>query len=147
MVRADIVTSKLSDLGARIARVRAHTPATSSQLRDDQDALDLVSFNLMLCVQSAADIASHVVADEGWRPAVTLAEAFERLRENGVVTKPTAEAMAKAAGLRNVVAHGYAGVDIEMVFAAASRGPSDLDAFAAEVAAWLPVRTAPEGPA
>ena len=99
----------LSDLGARIARVRSHTPATSAQLRDDQDALDLVSFNLMLCVQSAADIASHIVADEGWRPAVTLAEAFERLRENGVVTKPTADALAKAAGLRNVVAHGYPG--------------------------------------
>lgn len=147
MVRADIVTSKLSDLGARIARVRAHTPATSALLRADQDALDLVSFNLMLCVQSAADIASHVVADEGWRPAVTLAEAFERLRENGVITRPTADAMAKAAGLRNVVAHGYAGVDIEMVFAAASHGVSDLDAFASEVASWLQQRIAPPSPA
>ena len=143
MVRADVMTSKLSDLGARIARVRARTPATSAQLRDDQDALDLVSFNLMLCVQSAANIASHIVADEGWRPAVTLAEAFERLRENGVITKPTDEAMAKAAGLRNVVAHGYAGVDIEMVFAAATRGVSDLDAFASEVGAWLQARITP----
>lgn len=147
MVRADIVTSKLSDLGARIARVRAHTPATSALLRADQDALDLVSFNLMLCVQSAADIASHIVADEGWRPAVTLADAFERLRENGVITRPTADAMAKAAGLRNVVAHGYAGLDIEMVFAAASRGVGDLDAFAAEVASWLQQRIAAPSPA
>ena len=90
----------------------------------------------------AGVLSAAIVADEGWRPAVTLAEAFERLRENGVVTKPTADAMAKAAGLRNVVAHGYAGVDIEMVFAAASRGVSDLDAFAAEVAAWLQARMA-----
>ena len=43
MVRADIVTSKLSDLTARISRVRAHTPATSALLRADVDALDLVS--------------------------------------------------------------------------------------------------------
>jgi uncharacterized protein YutE (UPF0331/DUF86 family) len=142
MVRADIVTSKLSDLGARIARVRAHTPATAAVLGADQDVLDLVSFNLMLCVQSAADIASHVVADEGWRPAVTLADAFERLRENGVITKPTSDAMAKAAGLRNVVAHGYAGLDIDMLFAAASRGVGDLDAFASEVATWLKARIA-----
>jgi uncharacterized protein YutE (UPF0331/DUF86 family) len=88
-------------------------------------------------VQSAADIASHVVADEGWRPALTLADAFERLRENGVLTAPTAAAMAKAAGLRNVVAHGYAGVDVDTVFAAASRGVGDLDAFASELAGWL----------
>lgn len=142
MVSADLVTAKLSELGARIARVRMHTPATATTLRDDQDALDLVSFNLMLCVQSAADIASHVVADEGWRPALTLAEAFERLGENGVIAKATSEAMGKAAGLRNVVAHGYAGVDVELVFAAASRGVKDLDAFAAEVALWLQSRPA-----
>jgi uncharacterized protein YutE (UPF0331/DUF86 family) len=142
MVRADVVTAKLSELGARTARVRKHTPATAAALESDQDALDLVSFNLMLCVQSAVDIASHVVADEGWRPALTLGEAFARLHENGVLTKPTADSMAKAAGLRNVVAHGYAGVDVGMVFAAASRGVDDLDAFASEVAAWLQRRTA-----
>ena len=142
MVRADIVTAKLSELGARIARVRAHTPAAAATLRSDQDALDLVSFNLMLCVQSAADIASHIVADEGWRPALTLADAFERLRENAVIAKPTADAMARAAGLRNVVAHGYAGVDVDMLFAAAALGIVDLDAFASEVALWLQRRIA-----
>jgi uncharacterized protein YutE (UPF0331/DUF86 family) len=143
MVRLDIVTSKLSELGARIARVRAHTPGTAAALRSDQDALDLVSFNLMLCVQSAADIASHIVADEGWRPALTLADAFDRLRENGVIEKATAEAMGKAAGLRNVVAHGYGSVDVDMVFSAASHGVLDLDAFASEVALWLQRRATP----
>ncbi|CAN5919809.1 hypothetical protein BH11MYX4_BH11MYX4_22760 [soil metagenome] len=96
----------------------------------------------MLCVQSAADIASHILADEGWRPAGTLGDPFDRLRENGVLTWPTADAMAKAAGLREVVAHGYAGLDIDMVFAAASRGVGDLDALAAETAAWLQARLA-----
>ena len=142
MVRVDIVTAKLSELGARTARVRKHVPATAAELEGDQDALDLVSFNLMLCVQSAADIASHIVADEGWRPAQTLGEAFERLGEHGVIEKPTAAAMTRAAGLRNVVAHGYAGADVTLLFAAASRGVSDLDAFASEVAAWLQRRTA-----
>lgn len=141
MVRVELVTAKLSELDARIARVRKHTPATATALRDDQDALDLVSFNLMLCVQSAVDIASHVVADEGWRPALTLAEAFERLAENGVIAKSTADVMGKAAGLRNVVAHGYAAVDVELVFGAASRGVGDLETFAAEVAQWLQRRT------
>ena len=142
MVNLDILTAKLAELGARVARVRAHTPTTAADLRSDQDALDLVSFNLLLSVQSAADIASHLVADEGWRPALTLADGFERLRENGVIAKPTADALAKAAGLRNVVAHGYAGVDVDAVFAGASRGVADLEAFAAEVALWLRGKTA-----
>ena len=137
MVRLEIVVAKLSELGARTARVRKHTPSSAAELRADQDTLDLVSFNLMLSVQSASDIASHLVSDEGWRPASSLADAFDRLHEHGVITKRTAAAMGKAAGLRNLVAHGYAAVDVTMVFAAASRGVADLDTFAAEVASWL----------
>jgi len=65
MVRADIVTAKLAELGGRIVRVRAHTPASADALRSN-----------------------------------------------------------------------------DMVFAAASRGVGDLDAFAAETAAWLQARIA-----
>jgi uncharacterized protein YutE (UPF0331/DUF86 family) len=140
MVRVDLVTAKLANLGRRIARVRKHTSPSVEALREDQDALDLVSFNLMLSVQSAVDIASHIIADEGWRPATTLSEAFERLAENGVITKPIATAMGRATGLRNVVAHGYAAIDVASVYAAASSGVGDLEAFAAEVARWLQTR-------
>jgi len=41
-----------------------------------------------------------------------------------------------AVGLRNVVAHGYAGVRPEMIHAAATTGLTDLEAFSREVAAW-----------
>jgi uncharacterized protein YutE (UPF0331/DUF86 family) len=40
-------------------------------------------------------------------------------------------------GLRNVVAHGYAGVRPEMIHAAATAGLADLEAFSREVAAWV----------
>jgi uncharacterized protein YutE (UPF0331/DUF86 family) len=33
--------------------------------------VDLVSFNLVLAVQSCSDIASHIIADEGWPAAQT----------------------------------------------------------------------------
>lgn len=145
MVNAGVVTAKLAELVARIARVRTHTPANAEELRQNQDTLDLVSFNLMLCVQSACDIASHILADEGFRPALTLSESFERLGEQGVISPETSAAMAKAAGLRNVVAHGYAGVDIHAVFQAASRGVVDLDAFASQVAAWMKGRSESPG--
>src|SRR5207249_3268535 len=109
-------------------------------LAADEDALDMVSFNLMLAVQSCLDIASHLIADEGWPPAATLAEAFGRLRTEKVISPQTAQSLAQAAGLRNLVAHGYAGVDARKVHAAATNGLGDLDAFARELAAWLVAR-------
>ena len=138
MVDRHLMAAKLAELAERVDRVRARCPASVDELRADRDALDLVSFNLMLAVQSCSDISSHIIADEGWRSATNLAGAFNRLRDHGVISASTAAALSRAVGLRNVVAHGYAGINADMVFTAATRGLADLDAFAREVARWLP---------
>jgi uncharacterized protein YutE (UPF0331/DUF86 family) len=78
MVQRDLVAAKLAELALRLARVRKHCKPTSAELVADTDSLDLVAFNLMLCVQVCADIASHLIADAGWASARTLAEAFAR---------------------------------------------------------------------
>jgi uncharacterized protein YutE (UPF0331/DUF86 family) len=137
MVDRDLVASKLGELAEHVARVQTRRKATAEDLRRDRDAFDLVAFNLMLAVQACADVASHVIADEGWPPATSLGAAFERLAEHGVISRSVSETLVRAVGLRNVIAHGYAGVRPEMVHAAATMGLSDLEAFARDVATWV----------
>jgi uncharacterized protein YutE (UPF0331/DUF86 family) len=132
-----LLAIKLAELADRIDRVRKRCPATVEEMRADRDAIDLVSFNLMLAVQTCADIASHIIADQAWPAAPTLAAAFNRLRDQDVITAQTASTLCRAVGLRNVVAHGYAGVDPAMVHAAGTQGPADLETFAREVAGWI----------
>jgi uncharacterized protein YutE (UPF0331/DUF86 family) len=136
MVDRDLVATKLGELAEHLARVRTRSTASAEDLRRDRDALDLISFNLMLAVQACADVASHVISDEGWPPAISLGAGFERLRDRGVISAPVTEALVRAVGLRNVIAHGYAGVRPEMVHAAATTGLADLEAFAREIATW-----------
>lgn len=143
MVDRHLAAAKLAELADRIGRVRSCCPPTLDELRASRDAMDLVSFNLMLAVQTCSDIAGHLIADEGWQAAPNLAGAFNRLRDEGVISAPTAAALGRAVGLRNVVAHGYAGVNPAMVHAAAMRGVVDLEGFAREVAAWVAGRSAP----
>jgi len=137
VVSREIVATKLAELAHRNLRLHSHRTATAAELEDDPDALELVSFNLMLAVQSCTDIASHIIADEGWRPATKLAEGFTRLFEHGVITQATARALRNAVGLRNVIAHGYAKVDPTVIHTASHEGSADLDAFAREITQWL----------
>lgn len=137
MVDVAVVTSKLALLERRLQRIVALRPLEPLDLGNDEDQLDLISFNLMLCVQACADIASHLIADEGWPAASSLAEGFARLRERGVLSRETELALTRAVGLRNVVAHGYAGIDLAAIRNAATVGVSDLERFAKEVATWL----------
>jgi len=141
VVDANVVAAKLRELDDRIGRVREHLPADASRLAADRDALDLVSFNLMLAVQVCLDIASHLIADEAWPPAASLGEAFQCLGEHGVITPATAAALRRAAGLRNVVAHGYAEAHPDLLYRAASDGLTDLQRFASEVSSWVPRRS------
>ena len=62
----------------------------------DADTLDIVSFNLMLAVQLCADIASHVIADEEWTPAKSIAESFSRIEEHGVISATTGDSAAQS---------------------------------------------------
>jgi uncharacterized protein YutE (UPF0331/DUF86 family) len=137
VVRLELVQRKLAELDARVARVRAHRRASPDELASDRDALDLVAFNLMLAVQAACDVAAHLIADEGWTAPPTAAECFHQLAAHQVIATATATALRRATGFRNVVAHGYAGIDVTATYAASTAGLEDLDRFAREVATWL----------
>jgi len=136
MTDRDVVAAKLADLADRVGRVRACCPGSPQELAG-RDASELVAFNLMLAVQTYLDIASHIIADEGWPPASTLADAFLRLAEHRVIEAETADALGRAAAFRNVVAHGYGRVVVDLPYAAATDGRHDLEQFAGEIAAWI----------
>jgi uncharacterized protein YutE (UPF0331/DUF86 family) len=140
VVDRNVVQAKLAQLEGHIDRVRLRCPPEVSDLARNRDACDLVAFNLMLAVQICLDVASHVIADEGWPSATTLASAFRSLAEHAVLDQQTADALATAAGLRNVVAHGYGGINVALLHRAATSGLADLRAFSHEVAAWLAKR-------
>ena len=95
MVDRTRVSIKLAELNDRVTRVKQHCARTPAELAANRDALDLVSFNLMLAVQACADIASDIIADEGWPATATLAESFQRLSEKGVISTTTAGARAR----------------------------------------------------
>lgn len=140
MVDRDVIAAKLSELAQHLARVRAKRPEDPAALDDDPDTRDLLTFRLMLAVQTCLDLASHIIADEAWPPATSLAGSFRRLSDEGVISAETASRLQGAAKFRNFVAHGYTSVDPERLFKAATEGPADLKRFAREVSAWLEAR-------
>ncbi len=120
MVDVDVVAVKLAEVADRLERVRLHCPADAEGLTTSRDALELVSFNLILAIQAALDIASHVIADEGWPAASTLAESFVRLHEHQVISEETLAGIRPAARLRNILAH-------MLLQRRSSQGPSRRD--------------------
>lgn len=70
-----------------------------------------------------------------------LAELADRVARVRKHRPADADALARATGLRNVVAHVYAQADPEQVYRGASTGLDDLERFSREVAAWIEERS------
>jgi uncharacterized protein YutE (UPF0331/DUF86 family) len=134
VIAPDLLAAKLADIEERAQMVERHRQDSVQGYLASPEARDLVAFNLMLAVQAAADIAAHVVSDRGLAPARSVAEGFERLAQHGVVSHELAARLQGAAGFRNVVAHGYARLKLDVLRDAAFAGVDDLREFATVVA-------------
>lgn len=86
---------------------------------------------LHLAAECALDLANHLIADRGWRTPTTYREAFQILKEQGVLSEKLATAMEGWAGLRNVLVHLYLGVDHERIWQTLVNDLGVLEQFAA----------------
>jgi len=137
MTDRSIVLQKLATLRDHVERVRRRRPDTVATLRDDLDLQDAIALSLLVAIQEATDVAFHIVSDEGWGVPASYAESFVALASHGVVGAELATRMGQAAGLRNRIAHGYAGVDVDRLWAEIPDGLATLDEFSAAIARYL----------
>jgi uncharacterized protein YutE (UPF0331/DUF86 family) len=139
MTKPELVAYKASRVTARLVRVRLGLQVGAEKFSSSVDVIEQVAFNMFLAIQESADVASHIVADEGWGTPATLAELFELLQSNGVITADIATAMARGTRLRNLIAHAYGDLDPAKLFEAASAGVGQIERFLAEIGAWVAV--------
>jgi uncharacterized protein YutE (UPF0331/DUF86 family) len=129
-----LVEAKLGRLLARVERARMKLPASREEFESSADAQEIVSFNLLLALQEALDLAAHWIADAGWEVPTTAREHFEILASHGVVPRDLARALASCAGARNLIAHAYGTLDLGRLYAEAPTALQTLEQFAAVLA-------------
>lgn len=117
MVNAALVRRKIMRFRTALDRLAAKSPMALDAFLANEDAQDIVCRNLQLAIQVCIDIATHIVAEEGWTPPKDLASLVESLRAHGVIDDPTATSMRKAIGFRNILVHEYDVLDLAIVHA------------------------------
>lgn len=138
--------------GERVARLLDRVLADLHKLdgyrrsgRDSVDErwLDAVKYSFVVAIEGCGRVAHHIVVSEGWRVAESNADAIRALAAHDVVAVATAEPVARAMGLRNLLVHQYAEIDDDRVVANLDR-LGEIEQFVREVAAWLERRTEPQ---
>ncbi len=84
------------------------------------------------------DVASHIVSDERLGEPGTNQETFDLLARAGWLDADLAATLRAAVGFRNVLVHGYAGVDVAIVRDIVENHLGDMLAFVAAIRARIP---------
>ena len=106
-------------------------------MRQDRDRRNMVLHALLVAIQSAIDIANHLVAEHTLRRPSTYRESFEILSESGILSADLAQRLATLAGFRNVLVHIYWRLDLEQAHGVLLREMDTLQAFAQAVTRQL----------
>jgi uncharacterized protein YutE (UPF0331/DUF86 family) len=138
MTDPELIEKKLAALKTYLHELR--TLCRVERLRDDVRERRFIEHTLLQAIQSAIDVASHVVSDERLGEPSTQKELFETLGRRGVLEVGLSERLAGMVGFRNILVHNYVRLDLDALENVLANRLGDLDDFVAAIFRRLPER-------
>lgn len=136
MTDAELVEKKIAEIETRLRELRSE--ADLRRIRSDIKEERFVIHTLQMAIQAALDVASHIVSDERLGEPDTYRDLFTLLERDGWVSGELAGRLRDMAGFRNVLVHGYADLDLEIVEEVMSERMDDLLEFGRQIRERLP---------
>lgn len=103
----------------------------------DYTLLQAVKHSLFEIAEACIDIASHIVAAEGFDRPPDYAGLFPVLADNGVLNDALAERLADMARFRNVLVHQYGELEVERLQTFIEDDLNDVALFAQAIYEYL----------
>ncbi|MBM4401717.1 MAG: DUF86 domain-containing protein [Candidatus Cloacimonetes bacterium] len=113
------ISRKIEFIQQDLLRLEEFANQTFDEVAKDWRSFAIVKNLLMEIIGRGIDINQHILAEE-FTPSISApldyTETFLKLGELMVLPKDFAEEIAKSAGFRNVIVHGYNRIDKSLVF-------------------------------
>ncbi len=132
MTNIDIIKRKISEVEKYLKMIFKYKNISSKKVSDDEILRGAIERHLYLLCQSTIDLGEIMIAYLKLRTPSTYAEIFEILEENSIIDKNLALKMKKMTGLRNILAHAYGEVNLDIVLEILQKDIGDFLLFLQE---------------
>jgi len=127
----DVVVNKAAIIERCVARVREVHAGDDRNLLDDATRQDSIILNLQRACEAAIDLAMHLVRARRLGVPQETRQAFELLRDAGLLSTEVAERMMRMVGFRNVAVHDYRSLNLDIVRSIVNERLDDFLTFVA----------------
>ena len=131
MTDVDLLEKKLAFIETCVRELRqlSQPERITHDIREER----FVAHTLQIAIQAALDIASHIVSDGRLGEPRTNRELFDLLQRHQWLSSALTDTMRQMVGFRNIVVHGYQGVDPAIMRDIVEHRLDDLLAFTAAI--------------
>ena len=124
----DVMLAKVTTIQRCLKRIKETTGLDPNSL-DNMDKQDIFILNLQRAVQAAIDLATHIVASEGFGLPDTIKDNFKLLKTSGIINEALTNKMESMVGFRNVAIHDYQTINKDIIKSILSNNLRDLEDF------------------
>ena len=138
MIDGELITRKLKRIEQFLREIHAaEAPPTFEAFSRNIIFKRFIERNIELCIEQMVDICRHLVSGLDLREPETYAACFEILGNADVVPKTTVETFKSMVRYRNLIVHGYDGVDDTITFGIFKKRLGDFRTFVDAIRGYL----------
>lgn len=137
MVDETLILRKLSELDEYYRQIKEYDKITVEQYSNDWKTQRIIERTLQMMIETCVDIASHIIADKGYRVPKSYSDTFKVLHEEKMVSSNLFNSLNKMAKFRNIVVHHYDSVDAEIVVGILKRDLKDFMSYKDAIISFL----------
>ena len=140
VLKPESINQRLKELDEIVQELNKYRNIDREALSGDLSQRWIVERGLIAAASIILEIADHILAGHFGIYVETYEENLEALQENDVISAELYQQIKGLGGFRNILVHGYLGIDIDQVFDNFQKGLEVFPAFAQEILAWLDIQ-------
>lgn len=129
MTGIGVIENKISSIEKYLKILSGFKKYSASKIQDDIYLKGALERYLYLAAQATIDLSEAIISYRGFRKPTTMAEGFEILFEEKIISKTLSNKLIRMVGFRNIIAHDYDVVDFNIVFDILRIGLKDIRTF------------------
>ncbi len=137
MVDETLILRKLSELDEYNKQIKEYEKITVAQYSGDWKIPRIIERTLQMMIETCVDIASHIIADKGYRVPKSYSDTFKVLREEKIVSSKLFNSLEKMAKFRNIVVHHYDKVDAKIIVGILKKDLKDFMGYKEAIISFL----------
>ena len=129
MIDKEVIIKKLQELNRCLKELENLKNISSKDFFSSLDKQWTVCHGLQLSIQILIDVGNHILASIGENQIEDYVDIIDRLGKKGIIPSEFAQAIRGMVGLRNILIHEYAKIDLDKIYEILQKRLGDFYSF------------------